>query len=605
MRFPTFLYLLLLVTGIGLSQTVVAQTEEIQLANQYYQNGELAKAAVLYDKAVGSRGQFPAIYGNYLQTLLGLKRYKDAEKLVKRAIKEYPGIPQYEVELGLVAQRSGNVEQAKKLWDKIVQNLNPNLVIQTASAFQNQDLLDYAERTYLQGRKLLKNEQMFSGNLIGLYVQQRNTPKLIEEVLSMASQAGGNLNYAQNMLQNYLKEDKDFDALETVLLSRVQKNPEQTNYSELLIWLYTQRKDFFNALIQAKSVDKRLHQEGQRVMDLGQISLKNKDYESAIEAFEYVVREYKGGPNYPMARQKLINAREEQVKTTFPVDKAKIIALIGDYNNLLAELGRTPQTVTVLRNMAQLHAFYLDDRSKAVELLQEITNTPRANPDLIAESKLLLGDIYVLKQEPWEATLLYSQVEKSHKDAPLGHEAKLRNAKLSYYKGEFELAQEHLDVLKLATSREIAHHAMDLSILITDNMGLDTTPYAMQDYARADLLIFQTKYLQAQKLLDSMLIKYPGHSLTDDIYFQKATLYQKVGDFPSALKNLEQITAAEVDVLSDDALFLTAKITEENLKDKAKAQELYSTLLTKFPGSLYVVDARKRFRKLRGDAISQ
>jgi hypothetical protein len=35
---------------------------------------------------------------------------------------------------------------------------------------------------------------------------------------------------------------------------------------------------------------------------------------------------------------------------------------------------------------------------------------------------------------------------------------------------DFELAQAHLDILKLATSREIANDAMELSLLITDNL---------------------------------------------------------------------------------------------------------------------------------------
>jgi TolA-binding protein len=56
-------------------------------------------------------------------------------------------------------------------------------------------------------------------------------------------------------------------------------------------------------------------------------------------------------------------------------------------------------------------------------------------------------------------------------------------------------------------------------------------------------------------------------------------------------------------VLSDDALFLLARIQEEDVKDKAQAQGLYQQLITKYPGSIYVAEARKRFRRLRGDAV--
>jgi TolA-binding protein len=258
-----------------------------------------------------------------------------------------------------------------------------------------------------------------------------------------------------------------------------------------------------------------------------------------------------------------------------------------------------------MKNMASLYAFYLDDKEKAIALLQEVIITPRANADLVAEAKISLGDIYLLRNEPWEATLLYSQVERSHKENQLGHEAKLRNAKLSYYKGDFELAQEHLDILKLATSREIANDAMDLSLLITDNTGLDSSTAALSEYAATELLIFQNKQAQALTQLDKVLQKYPAHSLTDEIYFLKANIYLKAGEFQQAIKNLDLIVSnPQYDILSDDAMFLMAKIYEENLNDKEKAKELYNGVLTKFPGSIFTVDARKRFRKLRGDVVN-
>ena len=229
---------------------------------------------------------------------------------------------------------------------------------------------------------------------------------------------------------------------------------------------------------------------------------------------------------------------------------------------------------------------------------------PRVRPEIVGEAKIILADIYLLQGEPWESTLLYSQVEKAHKEQPLGHEAKLRNAKLSYYKGDFELAQSHLDILKLATSREIANDALDLSLLIIDNTGLDTSAAALKEYAAIDFLVFQHKEEEALAALDKLLAKYPGHSLTDEIYYQKAEMLYKLGRFEQAAQNLQLIIALpKSDILSDDALFLLAKLNEENLSQPQQAQELYNQLLVKHPGSVFVAEARKRLRKLRGDKV--
>ncbi|WP_162428054.1 tetratricopeptide repeat protein [Pontibacter pudoricolor] len=597
---------LLLAFCLTIAATIAqAQTQNLELAREYFSKGEYQKAAELYEKLVEDKRLFSVTYPDYLKTLLALRNYKEAEKLVKRTIKQNPGNYNFEVDLGMVYQAAGDKAGAEKHFNKLIQQMNPEATVVVASAFIQNELYDYAEKAYLRGRELTKNPLENNRPLIALYSYRQKNEALIPEVLNLLQENESEVGYVQNMLQNSVRDEKAQNALEKELIMRVQQNPDKLAYSELLIWLYVQRLDFYGALMQARAVDKRTRSGGSRVMELGAISAQNKDYNSAIEAYEYIIKEYPDGPYYLVARQRLINAREEQVQNTFPVDQEKIRALIADYDALLTEVGRSAATAEVLQHMANLYAFYLDDKAKAIALLQEAIAMPRANANLVAESKLTLGDIYVLKGEPWEATLLYSQVEKSHKDTPIGYDAKLRNARLSYYKGDFELAQAHLDILKLATSREIANDAMDLSLLITDNTGLDTSTTAMEEYAAIELLVFQNKLQQAVTKLDGMLKKYPGHSLTDEIYFQKAGIQERMGNFTEAVASLQHIVGnPQYDILSDDALFKMAYIYEENLKDTAKAQQLYNDLLKKHQGSIFVAEARKRFRKLRGDTVN-
>lgn len=600
--YHTLLFALLLLL---VAPAAKGQTQELELAREYFSQSDYGKAEALYSKLIAEPRLFEVVYPDYLRTLLARRNYKEAEKLVKKTIKRYPDMPNYAVDLGKVYQAAGDKAGAEKYFNKLLEQLKPGEVIAMASAFMQSEQYDYAEKAYLRGRELSKNPLEYNHALISLYTYQRKSDRLIPEVLALLAQDEQELPYVQNMLQNTLSKEEDFDALEKELLLRVQQSPDKLALNELLMWLYIQRRDFYSAMLQARAVDKRTHSGGVRVMELGAISAKNEDYQGAIEAFEYIIKEYPEGPYYLIARQRLINAREEQVQHTFPVDLQKVRSLVADYEALLAEVGRNAQTVEVLQHMANLYAFYLDDKDKAIALLQEAVNMPQASPALVAESKLTLGDIYLLKGEPWESTLLYAQVEKANKDTPVGHEAKLRNARLSYYRGDFELAQAHLDILKLATSREIANDAMDLSLLITDNTGLDTSTAAMQDYAAIDLLIFQNKLPEALSALDSMLQQYPGHSLTDEIYFQKAKIYEREGNFEDAIANLKKITGnPQSDILSDDALYRMAYIYENNLKEPGKAQDLYNQFLVKYQGSVYAAEARKRFRKLRGDSVN-
>ena len=576
----------------------------VSLAKEYTRKGEHEKAAFLFSKLPSDAQTSVAILPDYLTALQGLKRYKDAEKLVKRAIRQHPEEGGYGVSLGALYAASGDQGAATKQYEKVVSQLTSAQVLPVAAEFSRRNLPEWSEKTYLRGRELAKNDLEFSTQLVQLYTQSGNTEKLMAETLRLVQDDEQQLPFVRNMLQNSLQNEKDFDALERQLLTNVQKYPDRSVYSELLLWLQVQRRDFTGALVQAKALDRRGRTEGSRVMDLASIAQYNKDYETAISGYEYVLREYKGGPFYASARQRLVQSREAQVRETYPVDPAKIRELIVQYQQVLTELGRTPQTAPVLRSMAVLHAFQLDEKDKAIALLQEVIDMPRASIEVVDEAKINLADIYLLRGEPWEATLLYSQVEKSHKDSPLGYEAKLRNARLSYFAGDFKLAKSHLDILKEATTREIANDAMQLSLLITDNTAMDTAGVALRDYATVEQLVFQNKLPEALRSLDALLQKYPGHALQDDAWYLKAQLQRRTGDYRAAVATLEKITSnPKYDVLSDDAMFLLATIQEENLQDKEQAKTLYNQFLVKYPGSIYVAEARKRFRKLRGDNL--
>ncbi|MBC6700076.1 tetratricopeptide repeat protein [Hymenobacter puniceus] len=600
-RFRPVLFSFLLLAAAPLQ----AQQESgnISLAKEYTRKGEHEKAAFLYAKLPTDAQLASNVLPDYLETLQQLKRYKDAEKLVKRAQKVHPE-EFYGVTLGAVYAAAGDQAGATKQYERVLSQLTAQQVLPVAAEFQRRQLPEWAEKTYLRGRALAKNDTEYGPQLIQFYTQSGNSERLMAETLRLVQDDEQQLPFVRNMLQNSLQDEKGFDALERELLSSVQKNPERTVYSELLLWLQVQRRDFTGALVQAKALDRRGRTEGSRVMELAAIAQQNKDYESAISGYEYVLREYRSGPFYAMARQRLVQTREAQVRDTYPIETTKIRSLIGEYQQVLTELGRTPQTAPVLRSMAVLHAFQLDEKPQAIKLLQEVIDMPRASLDVVDQAKIDLADIYLLRAEPWEATLLYSQVEKSHKDSPLGYEAKLRNARLSYFAGDFKLAKSHLDILKEATSREIANDAMQLSLLITDNTAMDTAGVALRDYAAVEQLVFQNKLPEAVRGLDALLQKYPGHALQDEAWLLKAQLQRRTGDYKGAVGTLEKITAnPKYDVLSDDALFLLATIQEDNLQDKEAAKTLYNQLMVKYPGSIYVAEARKHFRKLRGDSL--
>ena len=585
----------------------LAKGQDIELANEYFKQGEYEKAKNIFQKIAKDKNNIRLIHQNYIQCLFKLKNFDEAEKYLKRQIKnnDLTGIV-YRSDYTNLLEMNGKLEEAQKEMEILI-----DLAARSeGTIYELQDMLYRNSKTELviqllkRGREFSKDENKFAILMARAYLYNGQKEPMIEEMLKYGL-IEGNQDYVKATLQDNLKTEPEIDMLEKVLYSKVQRFPTEQYYVDILIWHLMQQKEFTKAFIQTRALDRRLKQDGQRVFELAQTALVNRDYKSAIQMYEYVMKEYPHGQFYTYARRNALFCKEEVVKTRFPVNITDIRALIKDYQGLFSELGRNVKTMEALRNTAQLYAFYLNERDTAITVLETAIMIAGSDNAFRDRCKLDLGDIYVLKNEPWEATLLYSQVEKSQKEDYLGQEAKLKNAKLYYYNGEFDLSKEVLDILKKATTREIANDAMQLSLLIQDNIGLDTSEVAMKEYAKVDLLLFQNRNSEAILVLDQIFEKYKSHSLADDILWLRANTNLKINQPLKALEDLELLRKNyNFDILADDALFLEAKIYEENFQQKDKAMELYREILQKFSGSIFGAEARKRFRNLRGDTIN-
>lgn len=575
------------------------------LAEEYYKTGEFEKAANEYGKLLKSDVTWTRL-NRYIFSLQKANKADDAQKYLKKQQRsDEPNRPYYEILMGQLAAQQGDTTQARQQFGAALQSSRSSVqrLEKTATAFADAGENRWAIRALETARGVLKDVAAYSEELSALYRATGQTEKAIEEIITTSKQPDKKESILAT-LQGFINT-KEEPLVEKALYNRIQQEPNELAYNELLIWYFVQKQKFSRALLQEKATDKRMKLSGSRVYDLGMLAMNNKEYKTAADAFEYIAQTYPQGQLYPFARRLVINAREEQVKNTYPIDSGEIRKLIADYQRMLQEIGTNSKTLEALRSTANLYGTYLDSKDTALTVLDLAIDLGKTDRNFVDKCKIDKGDIYLLKGEPWESTLLYSQVEKSQKEELLGYEAKLKNAKLQYYKGDFTVAKDILDVLKLATSREIANDAEQLSLLIVDNTGMDSTEAAMREYAAIDLLLFQNKTDQAVDSLNKMLITYADHAIADEVLWLRASTYLKQGKATEALEDLKKIAEKYPnDILGDDALYTQGLIYEERLKDKTAAMEAYQKVLTQYPGSIYGADARKRFRKLRGDAIN-
>lgn len=599
------LLLALALTGLQ----VQAQPDKDQLlANQYFVSGEFEKAVVLYEKLYQNNPTSAYLYRYYFNCLVELERYSDAEKLVKKEIKKQQDNLTLLVDLGYLTKTAGDQKKADKQFGEVIDKLPADRtnISQTANALANIKEFGFASQAYEKGAKLLRGQYDFSFERATLARQTGDVTTMIARFLDYLVFDPSQSERVRTVFHDQIGDEAFTKNLTGQLYQRIQSSPDEVVFTETLVWVLIQKRDFTGALRQVRALDRRLREQGRKVHELALTLMAEREYDVAVEAYQYLIDQGRNAAFYFYGREGLLRARKAKITSTFTFTLEDINKLKSDYESFLTELGfNKVQSAPTRKELAHLEAFYLHDTERAIEILEDLIKTPGLTPRLLAESKLDLGDYYLLLGDLWEATLLYSQVDKQMKDDPLGEEARYRNAKWSYYHGDFLWAQAQLNVLKASTSELIANDALSLSVFITDHLGLDSTSVPMEMFARADLLAFQNKHFEAIAALDSLERRFPGHTLQDDIYLLKSNIWLRRHEVKTAVEFLEKIINGHPgSILIDDALFKLGDLYEHHFKEPDKAMGFYERILLEQKGSIFVVEARNRYRALRGDTLN-
>ena len=590
---------------LGPSSNQTLTTEK--LAIQYYEQKAFEKANIYFDELFNKSAENWFSY--YYKSLLAIKDYSKAEKITKKFLKEDKNNTFLYVRLGQIYKLQNNEKKEKEFYDKAIKDLIafPPYVQNLATAFVEVGQYNYALDSYKKGRNATP-EYPYYFERAEVFKAMNDLKAMINELLDAIEFKESDIQLVKINLQNSLGYNEETGGFKNPLLKeelqkRIQKNPDKIAFIEFLIFVQLQQKDFYGAFIQSKSLDKRLNEDGQRMYELAKLFVTNKQWSVSKQCFDYII--LKGPSNLFFDAATIDNLSVEFLSLTesaltqreaFISLEANLLKANEKYKNSYLSSG-------LIKDIASLKAYYLDKSSEAIILLEDYLLNNSLEIQLKAELKLMLADIYLISGEIWEASLLYSQVEKDFKYDAIGQEAKFRNAKLSFYAGDFAWAKSQADVLKGATTKLISNDALDLSLIISDAIAVDTNEAPLKLFACADLMIRQHKYEEAIVKMDSINLLYSSNTLGDDIYFKKAQIYmiqKKYKDVESMYKNILEYYPNEL--YADDAQFKLGELYEYYLSDKEKAKQIYQELLLNFSGSTYAVDARMRYRELRGDA---
>ncbi len=605
MKYFLFIVLFFFAVGGVVGQDVQNQIQtQSNLAFQYYNARDFEKAEPLLYQ-VYELTKNTTYFKYYLDCLIQLEKYDEAvQKIQSELKKQKPERPEFYVHLGYILKAQKKVDEGKQQYEKAIEIVpaNRNEYALLANAFLQWQEYEYAKQTYLKGETIM-GMGVFDYELARVYSYLRNYDNMMEKYLDMVKMDEKQLPRVQSGLSSSMRLDIDEEMLDTFreqVLKRIQANPEVIGYNRLLIWFFLQENKFSSALRQSIALDKRTGQEDAQIVQLGYMALNNKKYDDAQKAFEYLMGKGKENPFYAQSFALKIHSSYLKFTDELAGSREEGEKIVAQFKEGLEFLGINGTTLNLVQENAHLLAFYLDKTDEAISLLNRGLETPNLKPEESGRLKTEMADIYIYADDPWEATLIYSQVIDANKTNSLGDDVKLKKAKLGYYLGNFSWAKAQLDVLKASTSKLTANDAMELSLLIGNNLNLDTTDIPLTMFARADLLFFQNKNKEAMVVLDGLAQMYPHHSLVDDILFRKAKIEIEQQDFAAAAQHLEQIANEfDYELLGDDAHFMLAELYNFNLGQQEKAKDLYKTILTRYPGSVFIEESREKYRQLR------
>ena len=574
-----------------------ANAQNEQLANNYFDRGDFEKALLSYEdllkNQIGNFNYFQRIIECYQQ----LQQYDKAQKAIEVQLDKFKQ-NQLLVELGYNFQLQKDQEKANKYYNQAIDKIkkNANEVYGIAYVFEKKALVDYALLAYKTA--LEKDSKMsFNFQMATLYGQQGNTDLMIDTFLQEAYQNPQNLPLIQNQLSRFMTENVDAtfnDSLKKALLVRAQKT-QDVFWNDFLSWLFIQQKEYGKAFIQQKAIYKRNPDSFANIVNLGQMAIEDNDQDSATEILNFVLQNTRDLDLLIQSHSYLIEMKiDHATEKDYPTITAEL-------DKLIKEFGVSPYTLSLLKLQADFNAFHLNNPEKAKAILKSAMEMP-INRYQLAEVKMELADILLFEEKFNQALIYYSQIDEDMSGDVIGQEASLKTAKTSYFKTDFEWASHQLKVLKSASSQLIANDALDLFLLISDNTVEDSLQVALKKFARADFLLYQNKKAAALAGFQLILKEHKGEDIEPVTLLRIGKIYEKMGDFVNALANYDAIITKHKDcIYIDEALYFSAEIYNLQLNDSEKAKLLYEEMLTKHEDSIFYVDSRNKYRKLRGD----
>lgn len=548
--------------------------------------GDYDRALTILQSLKKTYGENPEINNEIKYIYRAKKEYPTLKTMIQEEIKARPDSFDLVCQLGEAYFLSDSLDLAKLAWDKglLLAGIFDYRYLILGSYYRSYGFYDEAAAVYRKGRIILKRPELFTNELIDIYISQRNYRDVIVEYLNklrFEPTAAADISTQLAQLDTSVIKPAE---IRQEFLKAIKANPDEANLYGLLGDIDARAGNLKEAYENYKKADKLSGSNGIFIYGFTRSCYENGKYEMVIQAANDYIPQFKE-PNM-LAQLKLVKAKS------------------------LAELSQYPQAFAILNELANGNDIRW--RTEAIFVLGELYETKRNQPDSaiakftqIAQTRTMppqanqarmhLGEINIkrgnyTKAESWLEPLISDQTRG------MAEKAMFLLAEISFFRYDFDSATQKYSTLTGTIFNGVyVNDCLERMAFLKAAAG-DSTAYYMADAYRLRYKGFPDSALiaieKAARFINSETAEYIGIKLGE--------FCELTGNWQKAADSYEQYLTKYSDGLyRDQALCSAGILYYEKLKQPARADAAFNKLLSDFPLSPLIEKARAYLNKIK------
>jgi tetratricopeptide (TPR) repeat protein len=592
---------LLLYLGYGQS----VQDRKLGLAASYERSGQLDDAMRIYKEVYSESKEHDQAFEGLVRCYKARSMNKELLELLEDRITFDKRALVY-ILLGEARWRGGKADEADQAWKSAIEAEPSNVyVYRNLAEIQSQlQLFDKAIKTYLAGRKNLgqsNGKTLFVEELSKLYIAIGDNKSALKETLTMLQETG-DLASVEARIYAMMQDDDSKKLIDGVLADYAESNSSNYLAMELYSWYQTNIGNHQKALEYTIKSDDISNSGGRLVLSYGINSENAGNTAIALKAYQYIMDQGKGNKFFSSAIYNYTRALERQLLFEKNLTDTRVKEIIERYEDIIDEFPHSSTAADAYLQIARLEKENLHQYDVAEKTLNELVKDIPSSAQA-GNAMLELAEIYISKGDLQSATsyLETAGARYGRNNPNLVELIDYRLAIIQFYTGNLDSASTLLQQLSKVKDNDIANDVLEKNSVIADKFKEEekTKLYASAEYdlARLDTTAAISKFETIVKELNDY-----DTEIWQRSYLTLSEIAKNRGNLEQSSQYLEDMILKLPDGVHTDEAIYNLALNKVLQKDSAKAIELLSQILVKFPNSIYLEQARAKIRELRGES---